>query len=139
MKSIEAVEKEIIKEFEKFPDIDSKYAFLFKVGDNLPTMDPSLKNEKNFVKDCQSQLWLFLEVDDGKLHLQVDSDSMVMRGIGALLVRLVEGRQLDEVKDLDLDFLDKLNIWKLASNRNNGLMAMMSHLHNQVEKLSRED
>jgi cysteine desulfuration protein SufE len=139
MKPIEAVEKEIIKEFDQYPDIESKYTHLFKIGYDLPKMDPAVKNEENLVKGCQSQLWFYLNMSDGKLSLQVDSDSMVMKGIGALLVRLVEGRHPEEIKDLSLDFIDRLNLWKLASNRNNGLLAMMSHLRNQAEKLSGED
>jgi len=139
MKSIEQAQQEIIEEFKKYPDIDSKYIYLFRIGYDLPEMDPSLKNEENLVKGCQSQLWFYLNMDDGKLSLQVDSDSLVMRGIGALLVRLVEGREPWEIKELDLNFLDQLNIWKLASNRNNGLLAMMSHLHEQAEQLSKSD
>jgi cysteine desulfuration protein SufE len=139
MKSIQQAEKEIIEEFEKYPDIESKYTYLFKIGYDLPEMDPPLKNEENLVKGCQSQLWFYLDMNDGKLRLQVDSDSMVMKGIGALLVRLVEGRKPEEIKDLNLDFIDLLNIWKLASNRNNGLQAMISHLHNQADKLSNDN
>lgn len=139
MKTIEAVEKEIIEEFEQCPDIDSKFSYLFRIGYDLPEMDPACKNEENLVKGCQSQLWFYLKVNDGKLQLEVDSDSMVFRGIGALIARLVEGRQPEEIKDLDLDFLDRLSIWKLASNRNNGLLAMMSHLHEQAEQLSKDD
>jgi cysteine desulfuration protein SufE len=136
MKSIKQTEQEIIKEFEQYPDIESKYSYLFKIGNDLPEMDPSLKNKESLVKGCQSQLWFYLHMDGGKLNLQVDSDSMVIKGIGALLVRLVEGRQPEEIKDLSLDFIDRLNIWKLASDRNNGLMAMMSHLYGQAELLS---
>jgi len=136
MKSIKAVEEEIINEFEQYPDIESKYTYLFRIGYDLPEMDPSLKNNENLVKGCQSQLWFYLNMDDGKLSLQVDSDSMVIKGIGALLVRLVAGRTPEEIKGVNLDFIDQLNIWKLASNRNNGLLSMMSHLHRQAEQLS---
>lgn len=138
MKRIEAVEKEIIDEFEQLPDIDSKYSYLFKVGNDLPEMDPSLKNEDTLVDGCQSKLWFYLSKDDGRLSLHVDSDSMVIKGIGALLVRLVEGRRPEEIKNLNLGFLDQLNIWKLASNRNNGLLAMIDHLHEQAEGLTVE-
>jgi cysteine desulfuration protein SufE len=138
MKSIEAVEKEIIVEFEQFSNIDSKYSHLFKLGNDLPEMNPSLKNEDTLVKGCQSKLWFQLSQDDGKLHLHVDSDSMVIKGIGALFVRLVEGRQAEEIGNLSLDFIDRLNVWKLASDRNNGLLAMIDHLHKQAEALSEE-
>ena len=139
MKSLQHIEQEIIEEFKEFPDIDSKYSYLFKISNDLREMDPSLKDEENLVKGCQSQLWIYLDMDDGKLSLQVDSDSMVIKGIGALLARLVDGRTPEEIIMLDLDFLDQLNIWKLASNRNNGLLAMMSHLHEQAEQLSKSD
>jgi cysteine desulfuration protein SufE len=138
MKSIKQTEQEIIEEFEQFPDIDSKYGHLFKLGNDLPEMDPLLKNEDTLVNGCQSKLWFQLSQGDGKLHLYVDSDSMVIKGIGALLVRLVEGRRIEEISSLSLDFIDRLNIWKLASERNNGLLAMLDHLHKKAEALSEE-
>jgi len=136
MKSIKTVEKEIIKEFEELADVDSKYGYLFKIGNDLPEMDDALKNDKKFVSGCQSDLWFYLSQDEGGLNLQVDSDSMVVKGIGALFVRLVEGRKPEEIMDLSLDFLDELEIWKLASNRNNGLLSMLAYLHDRVEHLS---
>ena len=139
MKSIQQTEQEIIEEFEKYPDIDSKYDYLFKIGSNLPKMDPSLKTEDNLVSGCQSKLWFYLRKEENGLKLLVDSDSMVIKGIAALLVSLVEGRQPEEIKDLNLDFIDHLNIWKLSSNRNNGLLAMMSHLHELAEQLSKDE
>jgi cysteine desulfuration protein SufE len=136
MKSIKLVEKEIIKEFEELADIDSKYGYLFKIGNELPDMDEALKNDKNFVSGCQSDLWFYLSQDQGRLNLQVHSDSMVVKGIGALFVRLVEGRKPEEIKELSLEFLDELKIWKLASNRNNGLLSMLAYLHDRAEQLS---
>jgi len=138
MKSIKQTEQEIIEEFEQFPDIDSKYGYLFKIGNDLPEMDPSIKNDDTLVDGCQSKLWFLLSQEDAKLRLHLDSDSMVIKGIGALLVRLVEGRKLEEIKNINLGFLDALNIWKLASERNNGLLAMIDHLHKQAEGLSEE-
>ncbi|HEY9121384.1 MAG TPA: SufE family protein [Brevefilum sp.] len=136
MKSIKQTEQEIIEEFAQFPDVDSKYGHLFKLGNDLPEMDPLLKNENNLVKGCQSKLWFKLSQENGKLHLDVESDSMVIKGIGALFVRLVEGRQIEEISNLSLDIIDRLNIWKLASDRNNGLVAMLSFLHKQAEGFS---
>lgn len=138
MKSIEAIEKEIIEAFDRLPDIESKYTYLFRIGEELPAMDPSLKNENTMVKGCQSKLWFYLKHVDGKLNLLVDSDSMVIKGIGALFVRLVEGRRPEDIKNLSLEFIDQLNIWKLDSNRNNGLLAMIDHLHEQAVQLSRD-
>jgi len=132
VKSIRAVEREIIASFEALESIDEKYALLFQRGEDLPAMDPSLKTDQNLVRGCQSTLWFHLTQAGGRFYLQADSDSLVIKGIAALLAKLVEGRTAEEVLSISMDFIDQLNIWKLASERNNGLMAMLDHLHSQA-------
>jgi cysteine desulfuration protein SufE len=129
MKTLQAIESEIIETFEALDTVDEKYAYLFNLGDNLPPMDLALKTDENQVKGCQSSLWFNLKQEDGCFYLEADSDSMVIKGISALLVRLVEGRTAEEVLQINMDFIDKIQIWKLASERNNGLMAMLDHIH----------
>jgi cysteine desulfuration protein SufE len=129
MKSIQALERELIASFEALSTIDEKYALLFQLGENLPPMKPALKTDENLVRGCQSTLWFHLTQEAGRFHLQADSDSMVIKGIAALLVRLVEGRTVEEIQTINMDFIDKIKVWKLASERNNGLMAMLDHIH----------
>jgi cysteine desulfuration protein SufE len=95
-------------------------------------MDSSLKNDETLVKGCQSKLWFFLYQEQGHYYLQADSDSLVIKGIAALLARLINGRSAEEVCAIQMDFLDQLKLWKLASNRNNGLVAMLEHIHQQA-------
>jgi cysteine desulfuration protein SufE len=136
MKTIQAAEHEIIEAFEALDTIDEKYALLFQMGDELPSMDPALKTDKNRVKGCQSILWFHLYQESGRFHLEADSDSMVIKGISALLVKLINGRTAEEIQTINMDFIDKIQIWKLASDRNSGLMAMLEHIHS-VARLSR--
>jgi cysteine desulfuration protein SufE len=138
MKSLEAAEKEIIEEFGEFTDIDAKYAHLFKLGEELPPMDNSLKNEQTLVKGCQSKLWFHLYQEQGHFYLLADSDSLVIKGIAALLARLIHGRSAEEVGAIQMDFVDQLKLWKLASNRNNGLVAMLEHIHQQAAIISQQ-
>jgi len=132
MKPIPAVEGEIIATFEALNTVDEKYALLFQLAEALPAMDPALKTEGNLVRGCQSKLWFHLSQEAGRFHLQADSDSQVIKGIAALLVRLVKGRTAAEIQTISLDFIDQIKIWKLPSERNNGLMAMLAHLHTRV-------
>ena len=132
MKTINEITQEIITEFDAFGTIDEKYAHLFEIGDKLPEMDVKLKNDANKVQGCQSDLWFDLRYEDGCFFLQADSDSMVIKGIATLLVRVVENCPPTEVVQLSLDFIDRLQIWKLASERNNGLMAMLKYLKQQA-------
>ena len=136
MKSIKEVVKEIIEDFERLPDIDAKYAYLFQLGDHLPVMDGSLKTDDNLVSGCQSSLWFHLRQDSGRIYLIADSDSLVIKGIAALLVRLINGREADEIQTLSMDFIDQIKIWKLASNRNNGLMAMLKQIKKDAQEIS---
>jgi cysteine desulfuration protein SufE len=136
LKSIRAVEEEIIDEFQEFEDVDAKYIHLFQLGADMPTMNPALKTDQNFVKGCQSKLWFHLTESDGKLTLSADSDSLVIKAIAALLARIVEGRSPAEIENISMDFIDQLQIWKLASERNNGLIAMLDHIKDQAEKMT---
>jgi len=135
MKPIKAVENDIIEEFQALPDVDAKYAHLFRLGDALPAMDPALKTNQNQVKGCQSTLWFHLSEDQGCLTLVADSDSMVIKGITALLARLIAGRSAEDIQAIGMDFIDEIKIWKLASERNNGLLAMLDHLKQQAKMM----
>ena len=132
MKTINEITREIIAEFGSFATVDEKYAHLFEIGDRLPIMDSQLKIDANKVQGCQSDLWFDLNYQDGRFLLRADSDSMVIKGIAALLVRIVENCPPAEVQQLSLDFVDRLHIWKLASERNNGLMAMLKYVKQQA-------
>lgn len=136
--SISALEKQIIQEFEQFDGVDEKYRHLFKLADTLPDLDSGLKTEKNQVKGCQSTVWFFATFKNGGMHLQADSDSILIKAISALIVRLVEGRPPAEVLEVNLNFLDKMSIWKLASRQNPGLAAIIGHLHS-IARATLED
>ena len=118
----------IVEEFEQLPTLDEKYSRLFELGSALPLMDEALKVDENLVRGCQSTLWFYLDCSDGRCSLQADSDSMLIKGISAMLVRLVEGRTIEEIREINLDFLDRIGLWKMASRANPGLKAIVAHL-----------
>ena len=133
MITIKEIENDITQEFVQLNTIDEKYIHLFKLGQSLPDMDPSFKTEAYQVKGCQSTVWFHITSEDGCMHLEADSDSMVIKGISALLMRLVKDRQPDEVLNINLDFLDNFGIWKLASQQNPGLTAILEHIHRHAK------
>ncbi len=136
LKSIKAIEEEIITEFQELDDVDAKYIHLFQLGAELPPMDPAQKTDQNLVRGCQSTLWFHLAENDGKLTLSADSDSLVIKAIAAMMARVVEGRTPAEVQSINMDFIDELKIWKLSSERNNGLLAMLDHIKKQAKRMN---
>jgi cysteine desulfuration protein SufE len=132
MKSIIDVENEIVREFLNLPDIDARYEYLFQLADKVQPLDPPLKTDENLVEGCQSKVWFHLHDNNGQVFLETDSDSMVIKGITALLTRIVNGRHPEEINQISLDFIDKIQIWKLPSQRNNGLLALLQNLKVQA-------
>lgn len=135
-KNLAKLEQEIIEEFTQFSTIDEKYTHLFKLGDALPEMNPALKTEENRVKGCDSTVWFHLEYANGRLQLQADSDSMVIKGLTALLIRLIADCRPDEIREINFDFLNEMKIWKLASHRNAGLNALLDHIKKRAQLIN---
>ncbi len=129
---IRSREANIIAEFAALPDVEDRFMHLFQLGLELPPLDPALKTEANQVRGCQSELWFHLEDKGGRLQLAAESDSMVISGIAALLARIVDGCPPQDLDALSLDFIDRLEITKLPSQRNNSLVAMLDHLKAQA-------
>ena len=139
MKSIVDVEDEIVREFLNLPDVDARYAYLFQLAGDLQPLDPVLKTDENLVDGCQSKVWFHLHLTGGQLFLNADSDLMVIKGIAALLSRLVNGRHPEEINQISLDFIDKTQIWKLPSKRNNGLLAILQCIKTQANDYLKVD
>jgi cysteine desulfuration protein SufE len=132
MKAIKEIEDEIIQEFEKIDSLHDKLVHLYKMGVKLPEMEYALQNKSNKVKGCQSSLWFHITFSEGRMHLNAESDSMMTKGIAAILVMLVENRSPEEVLLINLNFLEKTGIRQLRANENQSLSAILVHLHQQA-------
>ena len=137
--SIVDVEDEIVREFLNLPDIDARYEYLFQLAEKVQPLDPKLRTDENLVEGCQSKVWFHLYYNNGQVILESDSDSMVIKGITALLSRIVNGRHPEEINAISLDFIDKIQIWKLPSKRNNGLLAILQSLKAQANEYVKID
>ena len=92
-------------------------------------MDESVKTEENKVRGCQSQVWLFGDLRDGRVWFQADSDAMIVRGLAALILRLYSGRTPDEILANDPDFIERIGMSEhLSMTRSNGLRAMVKQI-----------
>jgi cysteine desulfuration protein SufE len=114
-------QEEIIKELKKINDWEDKYAYLVGLGKNLPPMDPKNKVEDNLIKGCDVSTWLSSAFKDGKIFYEVDSNSLIVKGLGALLLRVLSGQNPEDIKNIDLNFIDEIGLGKdfLASRADN--------------------
>ena len=90
--SINELQDEVVEEFSDFEDWMDKYQMLIDLGNDLDALDEKYKNEQNIIDGCQSRVWLQCDNIDGKLVFTADSDALIVKGIIALLIRVVSTR-----------------------------------------------
>jgi cysteine desulfuration protein SufE len=129
LKNIDAVQEEIIEEFEVFDDWLDRYNYLIELSSDLPEMDPEFKTSENLINGCQSKVWLKADLENGRILFSADSDALITKGIVALLIRVLSGREPKEIMDNDLYFIDRIGLRQnLSPTRSNGLLAMVKQM-----------
>ena len=74
-------------------------------------------------------MWLHADLVDGRLVFDADSDAIIVKGIVALLVKLMNNRTPEEILDNDLFFIDEIGLRQnLSPTRSNGLLAMVKKM-----------
>jgi len=127
--SINKIQDEIIEEFSVFSDWLDKYDYLIEMGNDLPAIDPAYKTDEYLISGCQSKVWLNADFKDGKIWYQADSDAIIVRGIVALLVKVLNGQPPKEIIDNELYFIDEIGLKQnLSPTRSNGLVAMVKKM-----------
>ena len=129
MMTIEEVQQEIINEFSFYEDWMDKYAYLIELGNDLKELDPKEKTDENMIRGCQSRVWLISEINDGKIYFRGESDAVIVKGLVALLLRVVSGRTPKELIENELYFIDEIGLKQhLSPTRSNGLLAMVKQI-----------
>ena len=129
MATINELQDEVIEEFSDFTDWMDKYQLLIELGNEQPPLDAKYKIESNLIDGCQSRVWLQADYTDGKIFFTAESDALIVKGIVALLIRVLSGHTPQEILDADLYFIDKIGLKDhLSPTRSNGLLAMVKQI-----------
>ena len=127
--TINELQDEVIEEFSELTDWMDKYQMLIDLGNELEVLDDKYKTEQNLIDGCQSRVWVQCDYVDGKLELTADSDALIVKGIIALLLRVLSGHTPQEILDSDLYFIDEIGLKDhLSPTRSNGLLAMIKQI-----------
>lgn len=127
--TINELQDAVIEEFSDFDDWMDKYQMLIDLGNDLEPLDEKYKTEQNLIDGCQSRVWLQCDDVDGMLVFTADSDALIVKGIIALLVRVLSGQTPKDILDADLYFIDRIGLREhLSPTRSNGLLAMIKQI-----------
>ena len=136
--TINEIQDEIIEEFAGFDDWMDKYQLLIDLGNDQEPLDEKYKVEQNLIDGCQSRVWLqadLVEMRNEKgemsnvIHFQAESDALIVKGIVALLIRVLSDHTPDEILNADLYFIEQIGLKEhLSPTRSNGLLAMVKQM-----------
>ncbi len=118
--------------FAFFDSWEDKYRFLIDVGKALEDLPAEHRIEDNLVRGCQSQVWLVPAFDSeaNRLHLAIDSDAHIVRGLIAIVLAAYDGKSPADIVAFPIEGLfDELElVAHLSPTRGNGLRAMVERI-----------
>jgi cysteine desulfuration protein SufE len=133
--SAQEAQNAIVEEFSFFGDWTERYQYLIDLGRKLPPLPEELKTEAHKVQGCQSQVWLVTRGDAEQLQFRAISDSAIVSGLIALLLRVYSGRSAREILDTEPRFIEAIGLAKhLSPTRSNGLAAMFNTIREYARK-----
>ncbi len=127
--TIEQLQEEVVEEFLQFDDWMDRYQLLIDLGEEQAPLPEADKTEQNLIDGCQSRVWLVCDEHEGLLDFRAESDALIVKGIAALLLRVVSGHTAREIIEADLHFIRDIGLDEhLSPTRSNGLLAMIKQI-----------
>ena len=130
-KSINEIQDEVIEEFELFENWLERYQLLVDYAKELEKnpLPEADKNDRNKIDGCQSIVWFTCELKDGKLMMKGDADAILVKGIVALLLHVLNDHTPEEIIKADLYFIERIGLREhLSPTRSNGIAAMLKQI-----------
>lgn len=106
-----------------------RYQLLIDLGEEQAALPATDKTDDNLIDGCQSRLWLVCDERNGLLYYRAESDALIVKGIVALLIRILNGQSPADILASDLYFIDRIGLSDhLSPTRSNGLLSMVKQM-----------
>ena len=132
--SIDTELDELVEEFDLLGDWEERYRHIIDLGRGLEPLGEAERGETNRVRGCASQVWL---EGDGRLRFRGDSDAHIVRGLIAVVLRLLSGREPAEITRFDARAaFARLGLaGALSTQRSNGLASMVERIRRDAAQV----
>jgi len=133
---IDKVQDEIIQDFSKFNDWFEIYEYLIQIGKKFKPVDETLLIDEYSISGCQSKVWLKADIIEERIHYSAYSDSLIVKGIISLLLKVLNNNTPTDVVNADLYFIEKIGLGSnLSPSRSNGLMSIIKNMRLYAKKV----
>ena len=130
---IEKIQAELVDEFEIFEDWMSRYEYVIDLGRQLPEFPEEWKTTENKILGCQSQVWLNMQMIDGKMRIDGISDAAIVSGLIAIVLRVYSNQTPQNILDTKPDFINAIGFNDhLSPTRSNGLHSMLRSIYQRA-------
>ncbi len=137
MESLEEIQQSISEEFEIFDTWMEKYEYIIDLGKKLETFPSDQMIDENKVHGCQSSVWFVTSVEDGLFRCKATSDSAIVSGLIALLLRIYDNQKPSEIIETEPKFISMIGLNEhLSPTRNNGLNLMIARIKKDAGMLT---
>ena len=133
--SLRDAQEELIEELGFFDNWMERYQHIIEMGRSAPEFPEKWRIEDNLLRGCQSQVWLKSWQEDGRLFFRAVSDSAIVSGLAAVLMRVYSGRSPREIAETPPDFIAGAGLDRhLSPTRSNGLHSMVNQIRGLAVK-----
>ncbi len=133
MNTISDIQQELVDEFEIFDDWMGRYEYVIDLGRQLPEFKEEWKTQENKIQGCQSQVWLNMDLQNGKLHIDGASDAAIVSGLVAIVLRVYSDQTPQDILDAKPDFIADIGFTDhLSPTRSNGLHSMLRTIYQRA-------
>lgn len=139
--SVQVSASELIEDFNSFA-LKDRLQLLLEFSENLPALPAKYSDHPDLlerVEECQSPVYLFVEVNDGKVELffTAPEEAPTTRGFASILHSVLNGSSVPELLAFDDDFPSKLGLAEAVSPlRMRGMRAMLARIKRQTAEKS---
>ncbi|HWX46932.1 MAG TPA: SufE family protein [Roseomonas sp.] len=132
--SAQQAQQEIVEAFRCFDDWAERYQLLIELGRSLPPLAPEERSDRGRLHGCQARSWLVVHPgQDGRLHFRAASESAIVSGLLALLLRVYSGHTPDEILRIDPWFLKECGLEEhLSPHRQTGIAHILQEIRVQA-------
>ena len=129
--------QEFVEALEIIDDEDMRFEYIIDIGkkaseEPFPDM---FRTESNLMHGCMSKVWIVGEQRDGRHYFKGDSDAIIVKGLVVMMTRSFSGMKKNELQDVSIEDVKKLNLGALTTQRQVGMMGMLEHFQKLSEQL----
>ena len=126
--------EELKSEFDILDNPMDKYQYIIDLGKAKNNISNNIRLEQNLIKGCVSQAWMHIESSQNPIKVITDSDALIVKGLLAILERLVNNSNIDEIKKLDGGkILSDIGLgYSISSQRTNGFVGAVNKIRMEL-------